>query len=81
MKKVTDKELETLQSLVNTINEGQKTLGGIEMQKHKLIAEVDGLVKQLKQTQADLEDEYGNLTVNLTTGEITEAEDADNLED
>ena len=80
MKKVTDEQLETLQSLVNAINEGQATIGGIEMQKHKLITEVDGLVKQLKQTQADLEEEYGNVTVNLTTGEITE-EDADNPED
>lgn len=78
MKKVTDKELETLQSLVNAINEGQATIGGVEMQKQGLIAEVDGLIKQLKQTQADLEDEYGNVTVNLTTGEIT---DADNPED
>ena len=80
MKKVTDEQLETLQSLVNAINEGQATIGGIEMQKHKLITEVDGLIKQLKQTQADLEEEYGNVTVNLTTGEITE-EDADNPED
>ena len=29
MKKVTDKELETLQSLVKAINEGQATIGGI----------------------------------------------------
>jgi hypothetical protein len=81
MKKVTDEQLETLQSLVNAINEGQATIGGVEMQKHGLIAKVDGLIKQLKQTQADLEDEYGNVTVNLTTGEITEAEDADNTKD
>ena len=81
MKKVTDKQLETLQSLVNAINEGQATIGGVEMQKQGLIAGVDGLIKQLKQTQADLEDEYGNVTVNLTTGEITEAEDADNTKD
>ena len=81
MKKVTDKELETLQTLVKVINEGQATIGGIEMQKHGLMAEVDELIKQLKQTQADLEEEYGNVTVNLTTGEITEAEDADNPED
>ena len=56
MKKVTDKELETLQSLVKAINEGQATIGGIEMQKHGLMAEVDELIKQLKQTQTDLED-------------------------
>ena len=81
MKKVTNKQLETLQSLVNAINEGQATIGGVEMQKQGLIAEVDGLIKQLKETQAALEEEYGNVTVNLTTGEITEAEDADNPQD
>ena len=79
MKKVTDEQLETLQSLVNAINEGQATIGGAEMQKQGLIAEVDGLIKQLKETQAKLEEEYGNVTVNLTTGEITE--DADNPQD
>ena len=81
MKKVTDKQLETLQSLVNAINEGQATIGGVEMQKQGIIAGVDGLIKQLKETQAALEEEYGNVTVNLTTGEITEAEDADNPQD
>ena len=78
MKKVTEKELETLQTLVNAINEGQATIGGVEMQKQGLIKEVDELIKKLKETQLELENTYGNVTVNLTTGEIT---DADNQED
>lgn len=73
MKKVTDKELENLQSLVNTINEGQATIGGLELQKQTLINEVDGLIKQLKKEQAEMEKKYGDVTVNLTTGEITDA--------
>jgi len=78
MKKVTEKELETLQTLVNTINEGQATIGGMEVQKQTLIKEVEKLIEQLKETQAELENTYGNVTVNLTTGEIT---DADNQKD
>jgi len=78
MKKVTDKELETLQKLVNTINEGQAAIGGMEVQKQTLIKEVEKLIEQLKETQAELENTYGNVTVNLTTGEIT---DADNQKD
>jgi len=78
MKKVTDKELETLQKLVNTINEGQAAIGGMEVQKQTLIKEVEKLIEQLKETQAELENTYGNVTVNLSTGEIT---DADNQED
>ena len=71
MKKVTDKQLETLQSLVNAINEGQATIGGVEMQKQGLIAEVDGLIKQLKETQVKLEEEYGPINIDLQTGEYT----------
>jgi vacuolar-type H+-ATPase subunit D/Vma8 len=78
MKKVTDQELEKLQQFVNTINEAQATIGGLEMQKHALVTETDGLITELKAMQAELEKEYGNVTVNLTTGEIT---DADNPQD
>ena len=73
MKKVTDKELENLQSLVNAINEGQATIGGLELQKQTLIEEVGGLIKQLKKEQAKMEKKYGDITVNLTTGAITDA--------
>ena len=78
MKKVTEKELETLQTLVNQINQGQATIGGFEMQKNDMIKEVNVLIEKLKETQAELEKAYGNVTVNLSTGEIT---DADNQED
>jgi vacuolar-type H+-ATPase subunit D/Vma8 len=78
MKKVKKTELEKLQQLVNAINEGQKTIGGLEMQKQALVNETESFVTALKATQKELEDEYGNVTVNLTTGEIT---DADNQED
>jgi len=78
MKKVTEKELEQLQAFVKTINEGQANVGAIEMQKQIAIKEVEKVIEDLKSMQADLEKEYGNVTVNLTTGEITEAEDASN---
>tara|TARA_R110000796_G_scaffold79538_1_gene176650 strand:- start:305 stop:541 length:237 start_codon:yes stop_codon:yes gene_type:complete len=78
MKKVKKAELEKLQQLVNAINDGQKTIGGLEMQKQALVNETESFVTALKATQKELEDKYGNVTVNLTTGEIT---DADNKED
>ena len=81
MKKVTQEQLEQLQKFVNTINEGQATIGGLEVQKQEVIKEVQKMVADLKALQSELEKEYGNVTVNLTTGEITEAEDADNPQD
>ena len=81
MKKVTDEQLEQLQKFVATINEGQAAIGGLEIQKQELVREVEKMIADLKGMQADLEKEYGNVTVNLTTGEITEAKDADNPQD
>ena len=78
MKKVTDEQLEQLQKFVATINEGQAAIGGLEIQKQELVREVEKMIADLKGMQADLEKEYGNVTVNLTTGEIT---DADNPQD
>ena len=79
MKKVTEKELETLQTLVNTINEAQAVVGGLEIQKQAAVREAEALIGKLKETQKELEETYGNVTVNLQTGEITE--DADNPQD
>ena len=79
MKKVEDKELENLQQVVHAISEAQKTIGGLEMQKQALITEAETFIATLKAAQKELEDKYGNVTVNLTTGAITE--DAGNKED
>jgi hypothetical protein len=76
MKKVTEKELETLQTLVNTINEAQAVIGGLEIQKQAAVREAEALIADLKATQKKLEKKYGDITVSLATGEITG--DADN---
>jgi flagellin-like hook-associated protein FlgL len=76
MKKVTEEQLENLQKAVNAINEAQASIGGLEMQKQFLIKETETLVANLKEQQAKLENEYGNVTVNLSTGEITDADNS-----
>ena len=40
MKKVTEKELETLQTLVNTINEVQAVVCGLEIQKQAAVVKL-----------------------------------------
>ena len=78
MKKVTDEELQQLQKAVQAVNEGVAQVGAYEMQKRILMREVEQTELQLKTLQATLEDKYGNITVNLSTGEIS---DADNQKD
>ena len=78
MKKVTDEELQELQKAVQAVNEGVAQIGAYEMQKRILMREVEQTETHLKTLQLTLEDKYGTISVNLSTGEIT---DADNKED
>ena len=73
MKKVTDEELQELQKAVQAVNEGVAQVGAYEMQKRVLMREVEQAETKLKTLQATLEDKYGNITVNLSTGEISDA--------
>ena len=73
MIKVTDEELQELQKAVQAVNEGVAQVGAYEMQKRILMREVEQMETKLKTLQATLEDKYGNITVNLSTGEISDA--------
>ena len=81
MKKISKKELKELNDYVKAISEAQTTVGALEMQKQKAVREAEMLIDGLKAVRKALEEKHGDITVNLTTGEITEAEDADNPQD
>jgi uncharacterized protein YecA (UPF0149 family) len=78
MKKVTEEELSKLQELVSAINEGQATIGGLEMQKASVMGAVAATREELNKMQAELKETYGDVNINLSSGEIT---DADNPQD
>lgn len=78
MKKVTEEELSKLQELVSAINEGQATIGGLEMQKASVMGAVAATREELNKVQAELKEAYGDVNINLSSGEIT---DADNPQD
>jgi hypothetical protein len=78
MKKISKKELKELNDYVKAINEAQATIGALEMQKQKAVREAEMLIERLKSVRKALEEKHGDITVNLTTGEIT---DADNQKD
>ena len=78
MKKVTEEELSKLQELVSAINEGQATIGGLEMQKASVMGAVAATREELNKVQAELKEAYGDVNINLSSDEIT---DADNPQD
>ena len=75
MKKISEEQLEQLQKFVNAINEGQVALGGLELQKQDVLSQIAAVRQQLSTVQAELKEEYGDVTVDLKTGELTDAAD------
>ncbi len=78
MKKVTKKELETLQELVNRIREGQLNVGNIEIQKKNVIDKVQMAIADLQEQKSILAKKYGDKEINVMTGELADASDASN---
>lgn len=73
MAKIKKAELEKLQMFVNTMNELQTTVGGLELQKQELMMEAISVNNNLRAFQEELRNTYGDITVNVKTGEITDA--------
>ena len=70
--KITDEQLQELQSLLNEINKNQLSIGQLETQKAGIIEGVGQLQVKLREIQASLEEEYGKVSVNIQDGSISE---------
>ena len=72
MSKLTEEQLSKLQELVGSINNLQTQIGGLEVQKHQALHQIGGLQEQLSEFQAELQKEYGDVSINIQDGTITE---------
>ena len=67
---ITQEQLEKLQSVIRTINQGQQQLGIIESQKHNILHDVMQVQAMLQEVQKELHDEYGTYDINVANGAI-----------
>mgnify|MGYP000420792742 CR=1 FL=1 len=73
MSKITNEEMETLQSLISEFNKGKVNLGDLELQKSIIISNIGILKQKFAEEEEKLIKKYGeNSVINLETGEITE---------
>ena len=72
---ITEKQLQDLQTLVNTLNRSQIEIGSIESRKHAILHQVTGLQTQMQEMQKTLEDEYGKVDINIQDGTMKYSED------
>ena len=75
-KKLNKEELDSLQGAVNKLNNLQIQIGGLAAQKHEALHLLTEAREELAEVQKGLEDVYGQVTVDIQTGEI-KPEDAD----
>ena len=52
--KVTNEELNKIQTLVDTINRSKMSLGGMELEKHRVLHNIAGLEDQIRLFREDL---------------------------
>ena len=80
--KVTDEQLKKLQEIVGAMNGATTRVGQIETQKHAVLHDLTLMREDLLKFQAELEEEYGKVNVNIQDGTISEREDVEaNTED
>ena len=75
--KITDEQLKSIQEVVSNINRGQIELGSMEVKKHNLMHQINGIQEELGKLQTELEKEYGTVDINIQTGEINYDVEAD----
>ena len=79
MKAIEKQELETLRDLNKSFVDLRKKLADLEIanrniqsQKNLVFNDLDKLSSKFKSIEADLLEKYGNVKINLETGEITD---------
>lgn len=80
--KITKEELDVVQEQHSKLNLCLNRIGLMSAQHHALLHELAGINKSIEDSKADLESKYGEVSINVETGEFTENEgDEDNKKD
>jgi len=66
--KITDEQLKLLQEQQGKLNEVLRTIGVLETQKSNVLKEVESISKEVDATKKELEEEYGQININLNDG-------------
>lgn len=69
-KKLSESELKALRDAVEKTNSLQLKIGNIEVQKHELLHEIENAKKEFNNVQTMLQNAYGMVTIDISTGEI-----------
>ena len=72
MPKIKKEQLEKIQKQQATLNGLARDIGILEAQKHNLLHQFAAESKEVEEVKLELEKEYGQVNVDMETGEYTE---------
>lgn len=72
---ITEEQLNTLKKQQSSLNEGFRLLGSLDVQKQVIHSQINEVYRQVEETKKELEEEYGNVSIDLKDGSYTEIEE------
>ena len=74
-KKLTEKQLSTINDQQKEIGQLLRDIGFLETQKHGLLHKYAGVVQEVEDFKVELEKQYGAININVEDGTYTPLED------
>jgi len=81
IKKIEDKELESVKEQTNKIQRCILDIGSLEVKKVEVMQAYEAFLKDLDVTKKELEEKYGSVNINLTDGSYEEVKQEDTTEE
>ena len=79
--KIRKEELEQLQAKISVLNNLQYKLGALAVDQNKVLKAFDTVREELRTMQMELKETYGNVSINVEDGSLTETEETDEQAD
>jgi len=74
---ISEEQLKTVNDQQTKLNESLRQIGILEVRKNNVSSEVLKVSKEIEETKKELEDEYGQVNIDLSDGSYTEVEKED----
>jgi len=74
---ITEKQLKTVNEQQNELSNHLRNVGVLEVQKANVLGQIEEVSKKIETTKKELEDEYGQINIDLKDGSYTDIEKED----
>ena len=74
---ISKEQLKTVNEQQNELSNHLRNVGVLEVQKSSILGQVEEVSKKIEATKKELEEEYGQINIDLTDGSYTEIEKED----